>query len=159
MITQPENTIKLSDEQLLVIEEYKNRLTNLEAEISIATKNLKGIKLENEKAIKEKIANDELLSKGNEELKELQLSKDKLGNDIKEMEGYLANASEEDRTFKTEQAKIATEQTERENVIRDGEAKLAENQEVFKKEKAEFESEKIKLSEFKEALTAIIKTF
>jgi len=62
MLNQPENNIKLSDEQALAIEETKSRLANLEAEISIANKNLKGIKLENEKAIKEKIYLEELLA-------------------------------------------------------------------------------------------------
>lgn len=62
MLSQPENNIKLDDAQTLAIEEVKLRLANLESEISIAQKNQKNLKIENEKLVKDNIYQNELLS-------------------------------------------------------------------------------------------------
>ncbi len=158
MLTQPENTIKLSDEQLLAIEESKSRLANLEAEISIANKNLRSIKLENEKAIKEKIATEELLANLNVEVAKLSEEKEKLINKVAEGETLLGEISETDRVFKEEHAKAKVELTERENVVRDSESKLSSEWELFRTEKSELEVAKDKLIAFKEKLLSVINT-
>ncbi len=49
-INQGDN-VRLEDKQVQTLEEYKSRLINLESEISIASKNLKVIKGETERAI------------------------------------------------------------------------------------------------------------
>lgn len=54
-------TVKLDSTQTQAIEETKSRLLNLEGEISIANKNLKVLKGEIEKSIKEKVYQNELL--------------------------------------------------------------------------------------------------
>jgi len=158
MLTQPENTIKLSDEQLLAIEETKSRLTNLEAEISIANKNLKGIKLENEKAIKEKIATEELLANLNVEVAKLSEEKERLINKVAEGETLLAEIAETDRVFKEEHAKAKVGLSAREIVVRDSESKLSSAWELFRTEKSELEVAKDKLIAFKEKLLSVINT-
>lgn len=59
--TQPNNPI-LTSEQIKAIEYSKSILLNLESEISIAQKTLKQTKSENEKAIKNKSYQEELLN-------------------------------------------------------------------------------------------------
>lgn len=61
MLTQPEDNIILDDNQKKAIEETKSRLFNLESEISIATKTLRGLKSENERLIKDNSYQNELL--------------------------------------------------------------------------------------------------
>jgi len=59
---QIEPAIKLTDDQSRAIDETKRTLLNLESEISIASKNLKVTKADNEKLIKERIYQEELLN-------------------------------------------------------------------------------------------------
>ena len=73
MLSQPENNIKLDDAQTLAIEEVKLRLANLESEISIAQKNQKNLKIENEKLVKDNIYQNELLSATEAKLSPLQV--------------------------------------------------------------------------------------
>lgn len=159
MLTQPENTIKLSDEQQLAIEEVKNRLSNLESEISIANKNLKGIKLETEKAIKDKMYQEELLSnvvdKISNSTKELSELEPKVTEKTEQLNNLLSTIQKESNSHEIKK----TELLSKEKAIKDEEVKLSENQEAFRKEKSEFEVEKNKLSTFKEALLEVIKTW
>lgn len=62
MINNDGGNVILNDEQTRAIEETKSRLFNLESEISIANKNLKAIKAESERAIKDKSYQEQLLS-------------------------------------------------------------------------------------------------
>ncbi len=64
--------ISLDNAQTKAIEETKARLLNLEAEISIATKNLKNLKSDTEKVIREKAHQEELLEKSAEQSKEVE---------------------------------------------------------------------------------------
>ncbi len=54
MLTNDNNNIVLTPEQLVQIETTKTILLNLESEISIATKNLRTIKSESERAINDR---------------------------------------------------------------------------------------------------------
>lgn len=62
MINNSETIIKFSDTEQAQLEEFKNRLSNLESEVSIATRNLRAIKSETERAIKDREYNQGLLN-------------------------------------------------------------------------------------------------
>lgn len=62
MIEAPEKNLELTPEQVEKEAIFRQRLQNLENEISIATKNLKVIKADVEKATKEKTYQEEILS-------------------------------------------------------------------------------------------------
>lgn len=75
MLVTPEKSISLNDMQSAQVEEAKNRLLILEGEITIATNNLKVIKADTVKSIKEKTYQEDLLvdltSKVEQKLKDL----------------------------------------------------------------------------------------
>jgi ABC-type transporter Mla subunit MlaD len=62
MIDTPEKNMELTLEQRQQQNAFQNKLLNLESEVNIATKNLKGIKLESERAEKERKYQEELLA-------------------------------------------------------------------------------------------------
>jgi chromosome segregation ATPase len=61
MIDNTSDSVKLTFEQLQQIDATQKRLSNLESEIIIATKTLKGTKMECDRAVKEKLYQEELL--------------------------------------------------------------------------------------------------
>ena len=67
MITAPETNIKLTDEHLAQIQEGENRLTSIEALITITNRNLKVAKLELERTTKDILLQTEKLTALNKE--------------------------------------------------------------------------------------------
>lgn len=117
MLTQPENNITLSSEQSQAIEEVKNRLANIESEVSIATKNLRVIKADSEKAIKDKAYQEELLVSVSAQVVEKQSILDNLNSSINEASTKLSNLQSEINTKVELQAKMNKELKEREEKI------------------------------------------
>lgn len=159
MIDEPTKNPELSFDQLQAIDVVQKRLSNLEAEIAIAAKNLSIEKKEVVKATKEREYQEELLAKLNAQVPALQAEKDKIEAAVKAGEERLAKIIQEDRVLKAEQTATAIQQTERENALRESEAKLAQQQDALRQENADLKAEKAKLAEFKEALLAVIKTW
>ena len=159
MLNQPENNLKLSDEQALAIEETKSRLANLEAEISIANKNLKGIKLENEKAIKEKIYLEELLASLAPQIESKQLELQKINDSITEqsavLSGLINEAKEQSKVLEVKESELQV----RENEIKEIDAKVFKQAEELKEESAKVAEDKKKIDGFIEKLSAVIKSW
>lgn len=142
MIYTPENNIKLDDKQTQAIEETKIRLLNLEGEISIGNKNLKVIKAETERAIKEKTYQEGLLAAVETKLTLLRESladlEEKVSGKRKELSDLLAEI--EKSTSETELKKI--ELKEREDAVLSDEIKLTEKDSKLTKIAFALESEK-----------------
>lgn len=61
MINIPTDTSKLSPEQTAQLAEFYPKLSNLESELAILTKNVRATKLESERSVKDKAYQEELL--------------------------------------------------------------------------------------------------
>jgi len=156
MLNQPENNIKLSDEQALAIEETKSRLANLEAEISIANKNLKGIKLENEKAIKEKIYLEELLAGLSPQIESKQSELQKINDSITEQSivlgGLINEAKEQSNVNGAKELELKTREIELKAI----ESKVFREAEELKQGLVKVAEDKKKIDGFIEKLSAVI---
>lgn len=159
MLNQPDKEIKLSDEQKLAIEKTQTRLSVLETEISIATKNLKVIKGDIEKAVKENLYLEETKVNLSTEVEALKNSKEKLEVAVKEANDHLAKIKEEDICLKAEQAKTESEQNERENKIREEEKNLENNKIADREENKKITAEKERITKFVGELSAVIKNW
>lgn len=159
MITQPENNIRLSDEQSIALEQFQTRLSNIETEITIASKNLKSIKVDTEKAIKEKLFLEEAIEKLNKEIDTLGNNKDILANSINEGEKLLKNLSDEHAKLKSEQDLVRVELKEREEKIKENETLVSKEKEELESKLSEVEQLKQKLTSFKESLLEVINTW
>jgi len=95
MTEQPSSNISLTFEQMAQVEETKKRLSNLENEITIATKNLNVLNKETLKATKEREYQEELISGLSGNIEKLQADKISLENSIIEMEYFIKNSQEE----------------------------------------------------------------
>jgi predicted nucleic acid-binding Zn-ribbon protein len=159
MLNQPENNLKLSDDQALAIEETKSRLVNLEAEISIANKNLKGIKLENEKAIKEKIYLEELLASLAPQIESKQSELQKINDSITEQSAVLSDlinkAKEQIKVDGAKELELKTREIELKAI----ESKVFREAEELKEESAKVAEDKKKIDGFIEQLSAVIKSW
>jgi len=159
MLNQPENNIKLSDEQALAIEETKSRLANLEAEISIANKNLKGIKLENEKAIKEKIYLEELLAGLSPQIESKQSELQKINDSITEQSivlgGLINEAKEQSNVNGAKELELKTREIELKAI----ESKVFREAEELKQGLVKVAEDKKKIDGFIEKLSAVIKSW
>lgn len=82
MIDSPTENVKLTFEQLQQIDVVEKRLSNLQSEIANANKILKGTKSECDRALKEKLYQEELAFNLASQIKELTTSRDNLAKEI-----------------------------------------------------------------------------
>lgn len=131
------NNVKFTAEQTEAVEESKRRLLNLESEISIASKNLKVIKAETEKAIKEKSYQEDLLANINGQVISAQNKFNELNESIIKASDSLSSINQEiakksdliiskEKEFKDREDNLETQ--EKENIT------FNENLNVFAKE-------------------------
>lgn len=125
MITQPESNIPLSDAQTIAIEEAKNRLTNIESEISIANKNKKTLLLENERLVKDNIYQNELLSATEAKLSPLQAQ-------ITDLESSIITKTDELAQITAEIEVKSKELEPRESAVTEKEKELTAKEESIK---------------------------
>lgn len=78
MIDSPNENVKLTFEQMQQIDIVQKRLSVLESEITSATKILKGTKSECDRAVKEKLYQEELLANIKEVVEQFTVKKDNL---------------------------------------------------------------------------------
>lgn len=159
MLNQPDKEIKLSDEQKLAIEKTQSRLSILETEISIATKNLKVIKGDIEKAVKENSYLEDTKVSLTTEVETLKANKEKLETAVKEANEHLAKIKEEDLFMKAEQSKVLSDQSERENKLREEEKNLENSKVAHREENEKLTAEKERITKFVGELSAVIKTW
>jgi chromosome segregation ATPase len=137
MITQPENNITLSESQTLAIEETKTRLLNLESEISIATKNQKSLRIENEKLVKDNIYQAELLVATEANISKLQ-------SELSTLEASISTKREELQQLAEE---ITRKTQDLEKSVNEGNATLREQQAEFNTKVASFDEKVARLKE------------
>lgn len=157
MIETPTVNSNLTSEQLESIEVVKMRLSNLENEISIATKNLSNLKKEAIKVTNEREYQEELLEKAvaqfsikSAELNSLEASVVELEKDAATKQ-ELISKSEKELGIKEEEFNRRDEQ------LKIKESKIVENIELFRIEHNAQLQEKIKLNNIKDALLDVIK--
>ena len=157
MLNQPENTIKLSDEQTLAIEETKNRLANLEAEISIATKNFKTIKQDTEKAIKERVYEEERLNSIVNQIKPLEDKKVELESAIIEKLAELGKINSDIKESVVKQEEKEKELNDREELVVKNDKYLSERKEILDNKEIEIKDQtdsfNSKVSKLKEVIS------
>ena len=157
MLNQPENTIKLSDEQTLAIEETKNRLANLEAEISIATKNFKTIKQDTEKAIKERVYEEERLNSIVNQIKPLEDKKVELESAIIEKIAELGKINSDIKESVVKQEEKEKELNDREELVVKNDKYLSERKEILDNKEIEIKDQtdsfNSKISKLKEVIS------
>lgn len=157
MLNQPENTIKLSDEQTLAIEETKNRLANMEAEISIATKNFKAIKQDTEKAIKERAYEEERLNSIVNQINPLEDKKVELESAIIEKLAELGQINSDIKESTIKQEEKERELNEREGLVIKNEQYLLGKKEILDNKEIEIKDQidsfNSKVSRLKEVIS------
>jgi len=109
MITTPEETIKLTEEQQKQIEVVQTRLANLENEVVIANKALVAIKAESVSATKERMYQEELLTQTKQAIEDSK-------KDLEDVTKLLADAKMELISVTTE---IDSTKTQYESRVQD----------------------------------------
>jgi hypothetical protein len=89
MLNQETENVKLTFEQLRQIDVVQKRLSNLESEITIATKNLNALKKDTDRIYKEKMYQEELLANLTTQTDTKKLELIKLGESITEHSNIL----------------------------------------------------------------------
>lgn len=117
MIETPEKNIVLSFEQQNHLNTFQNKLANLEGEIVKAQKNLKGIKMESERATKEKEYNEELLSEIGSKIEKNQNQLKDIKTEKELNEQALHSHLEQSKTIQQIHTAKTAELTEREKSL------------------------------------------
>lgn len=159
MINNNEPNIKLTPEQIQTIEETKLRLLNLETDISINTKNLKGIKSETERATKEIVYQTELLETITAQVNEKQVALSKINEELAEKSTEVNKMLNDFMNEKVAHEKRVMELKDREDKVTAEELKLAEHEKVVSKLTAEREQEEDIFNEKVAKLKEVIKDF
>jgi hypothetical protein len=158
-ISNEEANIKLTPEQTQAIEETKARLFNLESEISIANKNLKFIKGESEKAIKDRIYQEELLEKVSIQVREEETRLATLiastlsgSNALSEINQEVAKKKEEFATLVTSMRDKAEYISFKENELITRETSVALREEDLKESEELLNNKHAKIKAFAETI-------
>lgn len=133
---------------------FKTILLNLEAEISTANKNLKSIKGDTERAIKEKVYQEELLANTTQQVNDLKIEHSKLVENHSKTSISLASINTEIAQKKSvQEAKEAQLKTREETIVSkeielsDKESNLTKQKTVLEKNQMEHDSKVAKLKE------------
>ncbi len=129
MLNNNETTTVFNPEQTTQINEYIVRLSNIESEISIAQKNLKAIKSESERAIKDKQYQEELHGEVVNKVTSMRVQANELETKIEESIEILNKLREEVKFESIDHESKTTELKNRELVISKKETELC-NKEI-----------------------------
>ena len=130
MIETPTENVKLTFEQLQQLDVVQKRLAVLESEMAIATKLLKGTRLEGDRALKEKIYQEELLATVKEKIEKAQKDLDSLVVRVAESSVVL-----NEKRAESEDIHIAAQQTL--GVLNDREDRLAKAEKEYEQKNKE----------------------
>lgn len=140
MIATPEKNIVLSVEQQNHLNIYQHKLANLESEVVIAGKTLKGIKLETDRFVKERLFQEEQLSEINKKIEVVTQSVFTLTIDHDALQIELS--------LKKEQLKQTTEDIQvKESSLTEREKILSQQEEDHKKKIEDFNKKSSQLLE------------
>lgn len=117
MLTAPEPTIVLSDEQIAAIEVAQARLINIQSEVELAAKNLGVIKKDTTKAVAERLFEEKSKETLQSEINDLLLNKQSLISDVASLE--------------TEHSRIVTEINELSSSLDARQKELEEREEAI----------------------------
>lgn len=153
---QPTENVKLSFEQLQAEDVAKKRLANLESEISIATRNLKILKGDTDRATKENIYQNEMLSTVCDQVIDKQNKATKLDEEILEKSAQLNQLLSEckgygDKIISDKMSLKDREDTvsKREQEVIDKSKKIDENNQLLQ---SHIETHNKKVSKLKEVI-------
>lgn len=153
------NNPKLTSEQTQAIEETKLRLINLESEIVIANKNLKGIRSETEKITKERVYQEELLAVVIPQLKIKQEKCIELGEEIIQKTAQLNNMLNEIQIVVAEQKNKSDKLEERENILNTKQSEFIEKEKTLNMIALTLETESERFHTKVDKLKEVISTF
>lgn len=157
MLTQTESH-KISDTHSAQIEYVKTTLLNLETEVSIAQKNLKSLKSDTERAVKEKIYQEECLAEIQSQVTVTKREIEILHESKRIIESDIQEKIELSKSFIDDQAIKSQTIEEREAVISSKEKTHAEKVADFTVQSAELEKEKRYIQNAKEILKNAIES-
>lgn len=125
MLNQETKNVELSFDQLQAIDQSKKILANLESEVSIATRNLRILKGDTDRATKENIYQNELLTNVSAQVIEKQKKASELDEEILAKSNQLSTLNAEVREQGTEQTKTLMSFKDREDAISAKELQLS----------------------------------
>ncbi len=159
MLTNDNNNIVLTPEQLVQIETTKTILLNLESEISIATKNLRTIKSESERAINDREYQIQLFQDISLKVESAKIHLTHLQDQSTELNEKLTNMRNDAVNITDQQNTKSIELTEREIKISKVEKELNEKAQFLNKFSNELnintESFNTKVAKLKEVLSTL----
>ena len=116
MLTQPRTNVQLTDEQTKQLQVFYTRLTNLQTETSIATKNLENIKDETVKVSMEKKQTEDMVASLKEQIKTLKLQADEhvelVAKSQQELEGHRKERVDVDARHTAKHAELTKREKE-----------------------------------------------
>ena len=136
MLTAPTDNIKLTDEHTAQIQEGENRLSNIEALITIANRNLKVAKLELERTTKDILLQTEKLATLAPQIETAETKYKDLIDQFNDGQRSLQSLNSE---IETKTADLATKTTE----LNEREAKIAEKEKQLSDKATELTSKQL----------------
>jgi len=158
MITTPEPVIVLNEEQSKREETAKMRLSNLESEVGIATKNLGVLNKDIEKAIKEKKYQEELLEVLSPKVVQKERELEKLQSSLDQVERSLSVTLEREQSVLDAAALKTAELADREAKLALKESQLISQEEAFSTESQKQSEEREVLQKAYDAFSEALKT-
>lgn len=134
MIETPTENVKLTFEQLQQIDVTQKRLAQLESEITIATKTLRGTKLEADRATKENAYQQELLMK-------ISTQVDAKKKELEELNSVYTQTKSELSNLQSNIADKTVTQAAKDTELKNREDKLASGELALSKAKAKLEDD------------------
>ena len=159
MLTAPTDNIKLTDEHLAQIQEGENRLSSIEALITIANRNLKVAKLELERTTKDILLQTEKLATLAPQIETAETKYKDLTDQFNDGQISLKNLNSEIETKTADLATKITELNDREAKISEKEKQLSEQGSALGREKILHENDKVIFNSKVAKLKEVISTF
>jgi chromosome segregation ATPase len=159
MLTAPTDNIKLTDEHLAQIQEGENRLSSIEALITIANRNLKVAKLELERTTKDILLQTEKLATLAPQIETAETKYKDLTDQFNDGQISLKNLNSEIETKTADLATKITELNDREAKISEKEKQLSEQGSALGREKILHENDKATFNSKVAKLKEVISTF
>lgn len=156
MLNAPEPNVKIDGELMTPIEEAQLRLSTLEGEITIASKNLVIINKDIVKAVKSREYQEELIAKNTIVITDQNKIIENLRTSIIQMEDSIDKSGKEIVENNKKNEKISQELDERQNSIELAEKKLSENQELFRIENQKQSEERKIIDSIHEAFSKVL---
>lgn len=158
MLTNEEENPKFTKEETTQINEAQRRLHVLENEISIATKNLSVTKKDAEKAYKEKIYQENLLSETKDKVRQASEFLNELLDQIRESKEILEKNTELAQKINTENEEKSNLLNQKEKELFDFESDLKSKSEDYNIKLSELSKEQVSISTAKYAFLKATET-